>query len=118
MLNYSHCFSLLLQKRTLDFYCKNYEELEAWTCGLTHVLKKEGSKGYSFVEQVVPTDEADKLLASGKCSIDPIPEKAVRHQADGLFKYSDLSPSPGFRQLKHGILRAFRKEEGRRQGRQ
>jgi hypothetical protein len=41
MLNYSKCFSLLFQKRTLDFYCKNYEELEAWVCGLTHVLKKQ-----------------------------------------------------------------------------
>ncbi len=30
------------------------------------MMKKDGSKGYSFVEQVVPTDEADKLLASGK----------------------------------------------------
>jgi hypothetical protein len=27
LLSYSKCFSLLLQKRTLDFYCKNYEEL-------------------------------------------------------------------------------------------
>ena len=49
MLNYSHCFSLLLQKRTLDFYCKSYDELEAWVCGLTQVLKKNGNKivGYS-----------------------------------------------------------------------
>ena len=27
------------------------------------MMKKDGSKGYSFVEQVLPTDEADKLLA-------------------------------------------------------
>lgn len=41
MLSYSKCFSLLLQKRTLDFYCKNYEELEAWVCGLSAALKKQ-----------------------------------------------------------------------------
>ena len=29
------------------------------------MIKKEGSGGYSFVEQVVPSDEADKLI-SGK----------------------------------------------------
>jgi hypothetical protein len=40
MLGFSRCFSLLLQKRTLDFYCKNYDELEGWVCGLTAVLKK------------------------------------------------------------------------------
>ncbi len=27
------------------------------------MIKKEGNKGYSFVEQVVPSDEADKLIA-------------------------------------------------------
>ncbi|HQW04371.1 MAG: DUF4295 family protein [Flavobacteriales bacterium] len=27
------------------------------------MMKKEGGKGYSFVEQVVPSDEADKLIA-------------------------------------------------------
>lgn len=27
------------------------------------MIKKEGGKGYSFVEQVVPSDEADKLMA-------------------------------------------------------
>lgn len=29
------------------------------------MVKKEGSGGYSFVEQVVPSDEVDKML-SGK----------------------------------------------------
>ncbi len=29
------------------------------------MIKKEGNRGYSFVEQVVPSDEADKLI-SGK----------------------------------------------------
>lgn len=29
------------------------------------MMKKEGGKGYSFVEQVVPTEDADKLI-SGK----------------------------------------------------
>lgn len=49
MLSYSKCFTLLLQKRTLDFYCKNYEELEGWVCGLTAVLKKQKCKivGYT-----------------------------------------------------------------------
>ena len=27
------------------------------------MIKKEGSGGYSFVEQVVPSDEVDKLIA-------------------------------------------------------
>ncbi len=27
------------------------------------MIKKEGGRGYSFVEQVVPSDEADKLIA-------------------------------------------------------
>jgi hypothetical protein len=38
-----------LQKRTLDFYCKSYEELEAWVCGLTLVLKRQQNKivGYT-----------------------------------------------------------------------
>ncbi len=27
------------------------------------MIKKEGPDGYSFVEQVVPSDEADKLIA-------------------------------------------------------
>ena len=27
------------------------------------MMKKEGGKGYSFVEQVGPSDEADKLIA-------------------------------------------------------
>jgi hypothetical protein len=27
------------------------------------MMKKDGSKGYSFVEQVVPSDEAEKLIA-------------------------------------------------------
>ncbi|HOZ40386.1 MAG: DUF4295 family protein [Flavobacteriales bacterium] len=29
------------------------------------MMKKDGKTGYSFVEQVVPSDEADKLI-SGK----------------------------------------------------
>ena len=41
MLSYSKCFSLQLQKRTLDFYCKNYEEIEGWVCGLSAALKKQ-----------------------------------------------------------------------------
>lgn len=27
------------------------------------MVKKEGASGYSFVEQVVPSDEAEKLIA-------------------------------------------------------
>lgn len=26
------------------------------------MMKKDSSKGYSFIEQIVPTDEADKLI--------------------------------------------------------
>jgi hypothetical protein len=49
MLSYSKCFSLVLQKRTLDFYCKNYEELETWVCGISQALRKQDIKvvGYS-----------------------------------------------------------------------
>jgi len=49
MLKDSLCFSLVLQKRTLDFYCKDYTEVEAWVCGLSQVLKNKGIKvvGYT-----------------------------------------------------------------------
>ncbi|MEO8590674.1 MAG: DUF4295 family protein [Flavobacteriales bacterium] len=30
------------------------------------MIKKESSGGYQFVEQIVPSDEADKLIASTK----------------------------------------------------
>ena len=33
------CFSLHLQKRTLDFYCNDYEQTCNWVCGLSIKLK-------------------------------------------------------------------------------
>lgn len=33
---------MILQKRTLDFYCKDYEETKAWVCGTTVALHKAG----------------------------------------------------------------------------
>ncbi|MDQ3099967.1 MAG: DUF4295 domain-containing protein [Bacteroidota bacterium] len=30
------------------------------------MIKKESTGGYQFIEQVVPSDEAEKLIASGK----------------------------------------------------
>ena len=34
------CFSLKLQKRTLDFYCSDFEQATNWVCGLSQKLKQ------------------------------------------------------------------------------
>ena len=40
LLTEQFCFSLCLRKRTLDFYCKDFEQTCNWVIGLTHKLKQ------------------------------------------------------------------------------
>ena len=49
LLKEEYCFSLKLLKRTLDFYCKDYEQACNWVCGLTLKLKQinPNFRGYS-----------------------------------------------------------------------
>lgn len=43
------CFSLQLQKRTLDFYCKDFEQVQNWVVGLSQKLRSvnPNARGYS-----------------------------------------------------------------------
>ena len=42
------CFSLHLQKRTLDFYCKDYDQTVNWVCGLSTKLRVINPKITSY----------------------------------------------------------------------